>query len=220
MSGAVRAWKEQETGATTDDLIETVAVAPGTPSVMAKVPASEAPSELAGQNPPALAQWTDRIVLTLGALDTALELIEASVFIADRSGEILQANAVGYRLLERDEANVRASVAQMATTGSVRRPWELVPLPERGECLGYLAVLRSPPPSKPERNALSEATLRWSLTARQRDVLNLVALGLTNADVGGSLGIEICTVEYHLSAIFDKAGVDNRTTLIARLIDL
>lgn len=206
-------------GTATDDLIETVAMAPGTPGVTAKVPAREAPSVPGGQKPLALAQRTDGIVLALGALDTALELIEASAFIADRSGEILQANAVGYRLLERDEANVRASMAQMATTGSVRRPWELVPLPERGECLGYLAVLRSPP-SKPERNPLSEATLRWSLTARQRDVLNLVALGLTNADVGGSLGIEICTVEYHLSAIFDKAGVDNRTTLIARLIDL
>ncbi len=47
-----------------------------------------------------------------------------------------------------------------------------------------------------------------------------MALGLTNADIGLGLEIGESTVEFHLSAIFDKVGVDNRATLIARLLAL
>ena len=173
---------------------------------------------LGGEGAPPLAQPTNGLVLALGALDTTLALVEFPILIADRQGAVLHANALGYRLLERESTAVKEAVVQMATSGSVGSPWEVVPLPKRGECLGYMAMLRAPA-SKPARSALSEATRRWNLTARQREVLNLVALGLTNADVGTSLGIEKCTVEFHLSAIFDKAGVDNRTTLIGRLLD-
>jgi DNA-binding NarL/FixJ family response regulator len=72
--------------------------------------------------------------------------------------------------------------------------------------------------------ALAEAVrgrssqLRSRLTARQAEVLDLVAAGSTNAVVAEALGIKERTVEFHLSAIFDKAGVDNRATLIARLL--
>ena len=158
------------------------------------------------------------MVLALGAIDTTLALVEFPIFIADRQGAVLHANPAGYRLLERESTAVKEAVVQMATSGSVGSQWEVVPLPKRGECLGYMAMLRAPP-SKPARSALSDATRRWSLTARQREVLNLVALGITNADIGKSLGIGKCTVEFHLSAIFDKAGIDNRTALLGQLID-
>ena len=181
--------------------------------------ASAVPSLRGGPEVPSLAHRTDGIVLALAALDTALELIGAAVFVVDRKGDVLHCNATGHGLLQRDETAVRAAVAQMTTAGPVRGPWELVPIRESGESHGYLVLCRTPA-RRPKRNSLSEATLRWSLTIRQREVLNLVALGLTNADVGELLGIESCTVEYHLSAIFDKVGVDNRTTLIARLLDL
>jgi DNA-binding CsgD family transcriptional regulator len=51
-------------------------------------------------------------------------------------------------------------------------------------------------------------------------VLDLVARGLTNALVADVLGISEGTVEYHLTALFDKAGVCNRATLIASLLEL
>jgi|SRR5579871_297369 len=174
--------------------------------------------ELGGQAAPVPARPTDGVVLALGALDTALALVEFPVVIADRQGAVLHANAVGYRLLERESGAVRESVVRMATSGAAGSPWEVVPIPGRGECLGYMAMLRSAP-AKPAGSALSEATARWSLTARQREVLELVALGLTTADIGKSLGIGKCTVEFHLSAIYDKAGVDNRMALLGRLID-
>ena len=58
---------------------------------------------------------------------------------------------------------------------------------------------------------------RWRLTPRQAQVLDLVARGFTNALIADELGIGEGTVEFHLSAIFDKAGVESRAMLIARV---
>lgn len=65
--------------------------------------------------------------------------------------------------------------------------------------------------------AVGAATGQWRLTPRQRDVLELLARGVTNAVIADELNIAERTVEFHVTAIFDKAGVDNRTALLARL---
>ena len=58
---------------------------------------------------------------------------------------------------------------------------------------------------------------RWHLTPRQSQVLDLVTRGFTNALIADELRIGQRTVEFHLSAIFDKAGVESRTMLVASL---
>ncbi len=54
-----------------------------------------------------------------------------------------------------------------------------------------------------------------ALTPRQREVAALVAEGLTNAEVADSLGLTVKAVEKHVSAIFDRLGVDSRTAVAA-----
>src|SRR3990172_1638522 len=49
-----------------------------------------------------------------------------------------------------------------------------------------------------------------SLTAREREVLDLVRLGLTNEEVAGRLGITEAGVKYHVSQILSKLGVSTR----------
>lgn len=49
------------------------------------------------------------------------------------------------------------------------------------------------------------------LTARERDVLRLVALGLNNRSIASQLVIAEKTVEYRLTCIFAKLGVTTRT---------
>ena len=51
-------------------------------------------------------------------------------------------------------------------------------------------------------------------------MLDLVAHGFTNALIADDLGISEGTVEFHLTAIFDKAGVDTRAKLLIRLLQL
>ena len=49
------------------------------------------------------------------------------------------------------------------------------------------------------------------LTAREREILMLVADGLTNATIGKQLWVTEQTVKFHLSNIYRKLGVSNRT---------
>lgn len=53
------------------------------------------------------------------------------------------------------------------------------------------------------------------LTARQRDVLQLVRRGLTNREIGSELGITEDGVKAHLSRLFLRFGVTNRVELLA-----
>jgi DNA-binding NarL/FixJ family response regulator len=60
------------------------------------------------------------------------------------------------------------------------------------------------------------AMVGWSdthvhLTARELDVLRLVARGLTNAEIGTRLYISRRTVEQHLCSLYNKLGVSTRT---------
>jgi DNA-binding NarL/FixJ family response regulator len=56
----------------------------------------------------------------------------------------------------------------------------------------------------------------WSrvLSHRERDVVVLVARGLSNKEVARELGLREGTVKIHLHNIYRKLGVDGRYTLI------
>jgi DNA-binding CsgD family transcriptional regulator len=48
------------------------------------------------------------------------------------------------------------------------------------------------------------------LTARQREILALVAAGLTNAEIAARLVLSVRTVDHHVSAVLTKLGVATR----------
>lgn len=56
------------------------------------------------------------------------------------------------------------------------------------------------------------------LSEREREVLALVAQGQTNAEIAARLFISIKGVEYHLSAMFQRFEVRNRTELTRRAL--
>lgn len=58
-----------------------------------------------------------------------------------------------------------------------------------------------------------------SLTRREREVLDLVARGLSNAHIAARLFISPRTVRNHLTHIFDKLGVTRRAEAIVRARD-
>ena len=55
-----------------------------------------------------------------------------------------------------------------------------------------------------------------ALTAREHEVLTLVADGLSNRDIAGRLAISDHTVKFHLASIFGKLGVSTRTEAVQR----
>jgi DNA-binding CsgD family transcriptional regulator len=56
---------------------------------------------------------------------------------------------------------------------------------------------------------------RYGLTAREAEVLALVAEGLTNKEIAGRLRLSPRTVEKHLEALLRKTGTRSRTQLLA-----
>jgi DNA-binding CsgD family transcriptional regulator len=58
---------------------------------------------------------------------------------------------------------------------------------------------------------------RYRLSKREAEVVELVLLGFRNRDIAASLGTSPTTIKKHLTHIFDKVGVDNRTQLIVRM---
>jgi DNA-binding CsgD family transcriptional regulator len=57
------------------------------------------------------------------------------------------------------------------------------------------------------------------LTARERDVLALLAQGLTDREAADALRISIKTIDKHVGGVLRKLGVRNRTEAVARALD-
>ena len=57
-----------------------------------------------------------------------------------------------------------------------------------------------------------------ALSAREREVLQLVVDGASNDEIGSRLGISSRTVESHLRRLFERFGLASRTELAARAL--
>lgn len=53
-----------------------------------------------------------------------------------------------------------------------------------------------------------------TLTRRERQVLRFVAEGMTNAEIGGMLGVGLRTVETHRASVLRKLALGNQTELV------
>lgn len=56
---------------------------------------------------------------------------------------------------------------------------------------------------------------RYRLTAREREVLDLLSCGRTNRDISECLDISLATVKTHLIHIYEKLGVETRAGAVA-----
>jgi two-component system response regulator NreC len=106
----------------------------------------------------------------------------------------LSAGAAAYVLKEAADAELVEAIRRAATGGSYLDP-----------TLG--AVLASTPPKPDGVDA--------DLTDREVEVLRLIALGNTNAEIAGELCLSVRTVESHRGHIQAKTGRSTRAELVA-----
>jgi len=71
------------------------------------------------------------------------------------------------------------------------------------------AQSRAQPIQSPARSS------RSPLTAREQEVLRLVAQGRSSKAIGKQLFIAPSTVNYHLTSVFNKLAVDSRAQAVA-----
>nr|BFF10508.1 hypothetical protein GCM10025699_18110 [Microbacterium flavescens] len=105
----------------------------------------------------------------------------------------IEAGASGYLLKAAPQAEIVAGIRSVAAGQSALSPQVAVRLVER---------MRRPDPDA------------VALTARELDVLRLVATGHSNKQVAVALGIGESTVKTHLLKVFDKLGVADRTRAV------
>ena len=120
---------------------------------------------------------------------------DASVFEAMRAG------ARGYLLKGADQSEVVRAVADVAEGGAIFGP------SVARRVIEFFAAPRPP--------AVLEAVFP-ELTVREREVLDLIASGQSNADVAAGLVLSPKTVRNHVSNIFAKLHVADRSAAIVK----
>ncbi|MWA01082.1 response regulator [Actinomadura sp. LD22] len=115
---------------------------------------------------------------------------DAGIVRAVRSG------AAGYLLKDASRAELAAAIRDVAAGRTVLAPSVSAKLS---------AARAAPAPAV--------------LSAREAEVLALVARGLTNAEIGGRLFIGQATVKTHLLRVFAKLGVSDRTAAVMAAIE-
>ncbi len=151
-------------------------------------------------------------------LVVALEAIAAPAFVLATDGGVTLANSAGRAMLERS----RRPLMQALRDAAARRPasiaCDLRPVRGGGRALGWIAIVRTDTPETRAGSRVAEAAARWSLTARQRQVLGLVVRGHATGTIAATLGISERAVEQHVTSLFDRAGVDTRAALVAAVL--
>ncbi|GAF05574.1 response regulator transcription factor [Saccharicrinis fermentans] len=62
--------------------------------------------------------------------------------------------------------------------------------------------------------------MRSRITKRQKDILQLMAEGLTEADIADKLGISHTALRRHKSLLYPRLGVNNSVSAVVTAIDL
>lgn len=147
-------------------------------------------------------------------LAAALDAIPAAAVVARLGGQVVHANACARHLLTGPPELDAELVDAVASGGN--DTWSCTRLVAKGVPPHFLLVRRDPVDDLEARLARAAAT--WDLTPRNVDVLRCLVRGEANKAIADRLGCAVITVEVHVSALLAKAGAQNRTELVSRVL--
>ena len=136
-----------------------------------------------------------------GRHDEAVSHLDAALALADACAAPYERALTLLAL-----ADLRAATGDRAVADTVEEACAILKPLGASPALARAAALHAPPPAP----AMPPGSVT-SLTARELEVLQLVARGHSNAEVGARLFLSPRTVGQHLRSIYNKLGVENRT---------
>ena len=110
----------------------------------------------------------------------------------------LKAGANGFLLKDADPARLIEAIRRVAAGEPSLSP-------------EVTATLIAAATAAPQADSAAQQALA-GLTEREREVAELMAEGLTNAQIGNRLHLSLASVKAHLTSVFNKLGVDNRVS--------
>ena len=127
-------------------------------------------------------------------------------------------NEEGYQLLE----NARTLGIPTIVVSGMAEPQEIQRIYAEHSISAYIekqtfdraAFRRAVEDARATQQSTSELS---TLTEREREVLDLLAQGLTNKEIAEKLFITTNTVKRHLKAVFEKLGVHTRSAATAKV---
>lgn len=137
-----------------------------------------------------------RVAPEVAVLVLTMHEDDDSVFAAMRAG------ARGYLVKGAEQEEIERAIRGVAAGEAIFGP---------GVAQRVLGFFSAPP--------VAAAEPFPELTAREREILDLLAAGLSNAAIGQSLGVASKTVANNVSAIFTKLQVADRAQAIVRARD-
>lgn len=179
-------------------------------SVSTRVDTSAPTSTL---DPPEAISRSTEMILLRSALQAALETIPVPAAILSASGVVRSTNAAARGLLTRDSRAFADAVQVRSSPDDPAAPFALQALEGLSGSGHVLALHRAAADPAP---AAQRWRRRFRLTGRQTVILEHLARGLASKSIAEILDCSEKTVAFHVSSIFDKTGVDSRTTLVAR----
>ncbi len=146
----------------------------------------------------------DGIEATRRLRDTGVKVVVLTTYSDDRSViDALRAGAVGYLTKDAEAEEIRQALERV-----VRGEVSLDPTAQRHLVDTVAAV----PPTAP---APAAGTVPDGLTAREAEVLTLIADGLSNAEIAGRLVVSEATVKSHINHLLPKIGARDRAQAVA-----
>lgn len=136
--------------------------------------------------------------------DAAPEVSIVALAVPEEANEVVRCAEAGIRGYVEPEASVEELVRTIESVGRGEAPCSpriASALMERVEALA-VATLAGGVPSEP-------------LTRREREILDLIALGLSNKEIAQRLRIELPTVKTHVHHVLAKLHVSRRSEVVA-----
>lgn len=134
------------------------------------------------------------LVLVVSAWSTQDSLLEA-----------IKAGATGYVLKERDDTEVSLAIRSILSGGAPIDPFIAREI---------LKQISSSEPSSSLEQVVPDPE-QESLTQREKEILSLVAQGLSNREIADELCVSRYTVESHIKHIYRKLCVSKRTKAVS-----